>query len=369
MGIQGDAGVATPTESTAAEQSGLTPEQLQASSQQSDQPGQEQQPAGDSGAGATEEPPKSALEAVTRVMEKARTDAAEKAKVEAPPNSDIRAEAHEGDVGDEGQGDPKDKDLTGYIDKDEWAALPQKTQKRIGQFREKIRTLESQLGETSPKVQTYDHLTGYMRSNGITRENFAEGLEIIRLIQQDPIEAYKRLQPIVEQLQAQVGEVLPQDLREAVDNGRINEDYARELARNRKAAELRENQLRQRDENDEHARAVQQFEQTRSITTSAVDSWEQAWRQSDPDYSIKAPMVWERMALLMQQSGVPRTPQHAVEIAKRAKQDVEDRLRGIAPARRAKTPVVQSGAAVQTVHQPNNALEAAQLALQKTRQV
>jgi hypothetical protein len=173
-----------------------------------------------------------------------------------------------------------------------------------------------------PKAEQYDKITTFMTSNGLTPEEMAEGMGIMALMKQNPVEAYKVLKAHTDSLAKFAGEELPEDIRSKLDDGFIDSESAKELARFKAQQEFE--QSRQQ----EQMVRQQQYQQEvgRKQIHDAVSAWEATEKARDPDWSKKYEMVMERASVLIQ-NGQPSNPQQAVEFAKRALADVNARLR------------------------------------------
>src|SRR5262249_3630124 len=310
-------------------------------------------------AGAAEapkpEPPKSAYEAVKRVMDASRTAAT----TEAAPKTEQPATAAPA-------ADSSGVDLTRErIEAAEWRALPEKERQRITAFRNKLKEYGGYVQEMAPKAKTFDDLNAWMTSSGVTQDDFVGGLQILALLRSDPVKAWEALQPVINDLRARIGDSLPPDLSKAVEEGTISEAHAKELA-------LARNERTRLETNARHRDSAELVRQERSNQQAAVENtrraievWETAWRASDPDYAKKAERVWEAMSTAMQTEvnlGKPLTQQRVLEIAKESRTKVERWMTGLVPAAREKTPVTTNGSGAATVKQPSSAFEAAKLA-------
>jgi len=305
-----------------------------------------------------EEPPKTALEAARRATERGRK-AAE--AVQAGKDAAPASKAKEG--GKPEGGEQGSEDLTGRIEDDEWKALPERTRRRISAFRGEIRTLKETAQRNAPKVETYEQLESYIRSSGMARDDFVEALEIMSLTKKNPAEAWKRLQPIITTLRTHVGEVLPDDLAEAVAAGTMSEDGARSLAFERAERARLAAEVRSRDERGAAEAASRQAAEVQGAMVETIRSLENTWKATDPDYAKKAELVWERMVTLMSSERQALSPEIITGIAKRAMEDVNKRLSGFVPAPKPKTPITENGGAGNVHAAPKNALEAARQAL------
>ena len=173
-----------------------------------------------------------------------------------------------------------------------------------------------------PKAEQYDKITTFMTNNGLTPAEMAEGMGIMALMKNDPVEAYKLLKQHADKLARFAGEELPEDIQAKMDDGFIDSESAKELARLKAQQEFLE--VRQKEQMERQ----QQYQQevSKKQIHDAVSAWEATEKARDPDWSKKYEMVMERAAVLIQ-NGQPSTPQEAVEFAKRALSDVNARLR------------------------------------------
>jgi hypothetical protein len=184
------------------------------------------------------------------------------------------------------------------------------------------REMISERDALKPKAEQYDKITSFMTSNGLSAQEMAEGIGIMALMKNNPAEAYKALRKHAEALAVYAGEALPEDIKAKMDDGFIDADTARELARLKAEREFMESRQRQEAERQEQQYADLQRKQIHD----AVATWEASEKARDPDWSKKYEMVMERAQVLIQ-NGQPKNPQEAVEFAKRALADVNARLR------------------------------------------
>jgi hypothetical protein len=314
-----------------------------------------------------EDRPKSALEAVKRVMDRQRADAAtqaDKANGNAP---DPKAGEKDGATGE--KPDANEQDLTGRVDDAEWKALPEKTRKRITQFRTKLKDAHSRLAEFEPAAKGYGDLMGWIEQARISQQDFTDALNVAALINNNPAEAYKALMPVVEKLREFVGEVLPEDLQRQVDEGLTTREVARDLVRERKAREHLEATAARDTALTRERQTAAVVQQTNEEAVNTVRSWEAQIRTSDPDYQKKAPLVWDRMMVLMGEErakGVVINKDVALKLVKSSYEHINKQVSGWAPAPRQIAGSPASGAAVNTTAAPTSALEAARLALSRT---
>ena len=289
------------------------------------------------------ERPKSSLDAVLKVLGDQRGEAekAAEAAKEKPPVSEATK--------------PEGEDAKGKPEGEQRQPRHKTAEQRIPELLGEVKSLK-------PKAQNWDRLQSWVTSTGMSHEEFTQAITIASLMRSDPHKAYELLAPTLEFLREQVGEVLPADLQQEVEDGQITAARAREIASRRNAeANLR----RSLDERDQYA--IQANEQMRvqgAITAiqQAASDWERAQSTSDPDWSKKASFVADKVAYLIATEGAATTPEEAVKQAARAKEMVDKALKATMPPPKPRTSTT-GGAAVQTTGQPKSSLEAARLAL------
>lgn len=193
--------------------------------------------------------------------------------------------------------------------------------------------VKEQLSDLTQQVDTYKQgydqfqaIEGFMSENSLSKEDVAEALHISALMATDPAEAAKLLTPKMQKLQQFTGEILPDDLQEKVDTGEIDEQTARDYARTRnqnrhlQQQTTQQRQAQQQREQQTRQRAVQQEMAT------AANAAQQALMQSDPDFKVKAPMVRDRLQVLISQER-PATAEAAKKLVNQAHADVTKALR------------------------------------------
>jgi hypothetical protein len=176
-----------------------------------------------------------------------------------------------------------------------------------------------------PRAEQYDKITNFMHTNGLTPDEMAEGMHVMALMKQNPVDAYKQLQGYIEKLAPYTGEVLPPEIKAKVDEGFVDEETAKELAMLKAQRDLSESRQRQADEQ----RQQQEIMNRQRSIHDAVANWEQIEKAKDPDWSAKYEMVMERVNTLLV-GNRPQSPDQAIEIARRALSDVNARLRPLA---------------------------------------
>ena len=169
--------------------------------------------------------------------------------------------------------------------------------------------------------QQFEQISNYLRENSLSAEEAADGFRIMALMKSKPEEAVIALQPYLQQLALATGQTLPDDIRSKVDDGYMDEETGRELAQVR-AEKARQEAINDRlvSERDQ-AQGVNQL----NILADAVTNWEERTRSSDPDYDLKADEIDDRVRVLVSERGRPQTVDSAIELAKEAYAEVNER--------------------------------------------
>lgn len=169
--------------------------------------------------------------------------------------------------------------------------------------------------------QQFEQISNYLRENSLSAEEAADGFRIMALMKSKPEEAVIALQPYLQQLALATGQTLPDDIRAKVDDGYMDEETGRELAQVR-AEKARQEAINDRlmSERDQ-AQGVNQL----NILADAVTDWEERTRSSDPDYDLKADEIDDRVRVLVSERGRPQTVESAIELAKEAYAEVNER--------------------------------------------
>ena len=183
-----------------------------------------------------------------------------------------------------------------------------------------------------PKAEQFEKINTFMTTNGLTPQEMAEGMYVMALMKNNPVEAYQRLNGYVQNLARFTGDVLPPELQSKVDEALIDKESAKELARLQAerdfilARQAQQHQAFQQE--SEYVRQQELIAQSQAMV-NAVSQWEQVERSRDPEWSAKYEMVQDRVKALLAERPASN-PSEAIEIARRALSDVNARLRPLA---------------------------------------
>ncbi len=185
-----------------------------------------------------------------------------------------------------------------------------------------------------PQIERLTAIDQFMAQNRISVDQFKQALEIQALINTAPETALERLEPLYKHLQEFKGQVLPTDLKDEVDAGTLPLARAQEIAKLRKQTQFKE-QVSQQTARDSNAERLM----------TALSSWEDTARRTDPDYERKKNFVLNRFVALSAQQPW-QTAEQAVGLAKRAYDEVNTELGTFVPKPKAtKNPPVNGHSA------------------------
>lgn len=225
------------------------------------------------------------------------------------------------------------------------------------------RELNDKLKEAEADANEYRAITTYAESKGMSIDDVADAIELAAMVRTDPAKAREHVVAILDSIDNFIGEKLPKDLAEAVENGSITEDHAKELSRARAALANSQNAARQRSERAKQERQSAdqkaQQDQIRKSVSTAVKAWETETRNSDPDFDQKKDMIKDRIkAIISERGSLPQSAEDGVAIAKQAHADVTARLSKVMPPRKPRATLpAEPGASGSPAEKPKSTLD------------
>lgn len=155
-------------------------------------------------------------------------------------------------------------------------------------------------------AQRYRNVETFIAEQGLSGEETQELLVIGGLMKTNPVEAWQRVKPVIQQLAIAAGEVLPEDLKQRVQNSEMTREAAIELSRQRAA-----NQATTTRHDWERTRAQQNAQvEAQQRIGSTVASWEADRRARDPNFETKLVAIEKEVAWLKSKAGgAPRDPE------------------------------------------------------------
>jgi hypothetical protein len=205
--------------------------------------------------------------------------------------------------------------------------------------RKRFQQLSRRVKELAPQAEAYKQIDTYLRAAQLAPKEVVELFEAGRLLKAGDYDGFlKVIEPHLSVVRQHRGEVLPADIQERLDNGFIDEDSAKELAR----ARLTQDQAKRAQEAREIDTQVAARRELATSITNAVTAWEAEIRGRDPQYGSKVELLNDRLRVLMAQEGVPNTPDAAVALSRRAYADITTRLAHVRPTGRPTSPTPSS---------------------------
>ena len=248
------------------------------------------------------------------------------------------------------------------ISEDELKFMKNKTRKRFEQLQTKYREEKVKREQGEQELERHKGFTtqynDYLEKNNISSEEANQLFDIGALMKNDPQKALEAITPFYNQLMQITGNILPQDLKQQVEQGYITEQHARDLSRQKAMNQNHQYRVQQQQQQNQQQESQRNQELNTNIQ-SALANLEKGWQTSDPDYKLKSTRIQERVKLMWldssQKGQMPKTVDEAVRMAENAKKDVERELRQFMP-RRPVNPVDGGGSST-TRPQPNSTLD------------
>lgn len=217
--------------------------------------------------------------------------------------------------------------------------------------------------EFEEPAKQFQQVQEFMTKSNLTPPEVADGFMVMALMRNNPVEALPHLKRYITEIELLTGQRLPDDIQEKVESGMITEDAGKELAKARIESATSKSQL-------ERITQQQTAERTATATRtvqSAVESWEQQIKTTDPDFGRKRVLITN--AIKAQLAGRQiSSPAEAVAISQAAYEQVNKDLKSFMPQpNRSTTPATPRSSDVSTgsgnAAPPKTALDAVKRAL------
>ncbi len=217
---------------------------------------------------------------------------------------------------------------------EELKAWKPKTRKRFEDLQARYRDVNERLEKAESEAGHFRQFNEFLETNRISEDEANNLFNIGALMKNDPVKALEAIRPYYENLLQATGNILPADLKQQVEQGYITQAHALELSQHRASGQT--NQAIQQDK-VQHQQNQEVTRQTEAVNSmqGALATWEKQWSASDPDYNTKKDRVLERVELMLARASrsgqLPQTVEQAVELANKAKTEVEADLRQFKP--------------------------------------
>lgn len=203
--------------------------------------------------------------------------------------------------------------------KGEFDDLPFHKHERFQQLVKERGEYKKQIEDQKESLDWLSNHDKFCQSHGITGEQFKNLMEIQALINTNPTEAHKRIQPLVEYLGQFTGSKLPEDLQKKVESGTIDMESAQELAAARQRSKFAE-------QRQQHTAITSRNQ----VLANTLSSWETQIQTRDPDFARKQQFVVDRFVALSARSPW-QTPEQIYALAEQAYKDVNEMIGGFIP--------------------------------------
>lgn len=262
---------------------------------------------------------------------------------------------------DEDEEDVSDDDFEDFSP-EERAKLKKATKERFdklkGLYREskdQVAELTAQVAQANERAGYYDKFVSYLDENRISQDEANQLFHIGALMKNDPNQALALITPYYNELLHITGNVLSPDLEQQVKRGYMTRQHALELSRHRAMGQTSQ-AIREEQQTYQQTRERSRHQENANSMQAAIADWERQWSSSDPDYAKKKDRVLDRVELLLvraQREGkLPQTVEQAMELANKAKAEVEADIKKQKPRKQVST--VDGGSSTQSLPEPKD---------------
>lgn len=235
-------------------------------------------------------------------------------------------------------------------------------------YRTQVKDLEARATELEGPANQYAAIERFMAANEIGADEMVNLFRIQALTKSDPEKALAELSPLLSDLYTRTGRLLPDDIRQDIEEGKITEDRGRELAKERARANEGERRAARATERAAEVEQSTAVERRDTAIETALTDWEATTKGKDPDFAAKEELIGDRCKVLIAERGHPKTAAEAKALIQQAYEDVNARTSKFAPARREmKRPPTNSSTTSNATALPKTLLEAVSIAAAEGR--
>jgi hypothetical protein len=257
---------------------------------------------------------------------------------------------------------PEETDDLGEVTEDELKKYGPKTQKRIRQLLGHRDELNRTLEEIKPRADKFEAIERYAGANRLSMEDVASTMSLAALVRTDPEAAFDPLMKLVHQIAEATGRILPKEVQEAVNLGRLSEDEAKRLVRAESRAALVDQRARAQTEEVQSERENARLQALGEQARTTVTQWENDQKRSDPDWQLKQGRIAELAELAVLKNGFPQTKQALIQTMDGILTKVNGEMARFAPRPR-EVRAVTGNASTTATREPKSSQEAAFMAL------
>lgn len=204
----------------------------------------------------------------------------------------------------------------------------------------RFQALVREKNELRPDAANFRTLKAFMAENALSDADVADALVTRALVNSDPVAAWQRLKPMVEQLLLAAGEILPPELEQRVQAGEIPRDMAVQFSRQQ--AQTRS--LAQRQQFDQQAAQTRAQREAEASRMDAAAAWERDRLAKDPNFAAKQPEIMKEVVWLQKVEGVPQNAEGVKLMLEKAYRSVSARMRKPAQKSTPRPSAVSQGA-------------------------
>jgi hypothetical protein len=240
-----------------------------------------------------------------------------------PPTEEGEARTPIEEEPEEDEAEPEKEKTEGEDDEEgETEKLPFNDHPRWKQVLKERKDLKAKLEEANPLAETARGLQRFCQENNVSQDELTDALQLAALAKRD-VTAFRRvMQERLEGFDIALGTKLPADLQKKVDDGKIDEDGAKEIAQARIQAKHAQN-------GQQSAQQIAEQRLHRDIGV-AVDAWEASLKKGDPSWDSRRDTLQDRFLALCRENP-PRNVQEAIQLAEKANTEVKKRFSKFAP--------------------------------------
>lgn len=156
-----------------------------------------------------------------------------------------------------------------------------------------------------PDAERYRNVQTFLDQNSLTAEDASELLIVGALMKSNPVQAWERIKPRIQQLLVAAGEIVPEDIQPRVQNGELSHEAALELSRARARADALAA--------EQSFRTQREAQLSRQNLANSLRDTAQEWvndrTTKDPNFNAKQPLLEREITFLQAREGVPNTPE------------------------------------------------------------
>lgn len=217
--------------------------------------------------------------------------------------------------------------------------LPFHKHPRWVELRSELKEAKGQLAAHEPAIKRDASIGAFMSKNQLAPDDMVETFRMAALVRNNPTGALKELRQLVADLEDDLGERLPEDLQEALDNGELTEKRAFELAKARATAKRATETVKETETAQQHTQQRQRQAGLLQSMGEMALKWEGTKRAGDPDFDLKYPEVQE---IVKARSAIK--PPKTVEEAAQYLEDALARVNKLVSATRPKPKAIDTAA-------------------------